>query len=56
MRYLDRDFAHDAWVSYRRFYTPEELGLIARLGPEADGVEAKWMRPAHCLVRWRRRA
>jgi SAM-dependent methyltransferase len=54
VRYRDRVFAHDAWISFRRFYSPEELGLIARLGPEAPGVEARWMRPGHCLVRWRR--
>jgi SAM-dependent methyltransferase len=53
-RYLDKNFTHDAWVSFRRFYAPEELGLITKLGPEADGVVAKWMRPAHCLVRWTR--
>jgi len=53
LRYRDPDLAHDAWVSFRRAYMPEELGLLARLGPEADGVEATWMRPAHCLVRYR---
>lgn len=54
LRYRDRGLAHDAWVSFRRFYTPEELGLIAQLGPEADGVEAAWLQPAHCMLRWRR--
>ncbi len=54
MRYRDRAFAHDAWVSFRRFFAPEELGLVTGLGPEGDAVEAKWMRPAHCLVRWRK--
>lgn len=53
VRYRDPGLAHDAWVSFRRFYSPEELGLIGRLGPEAPGVEAKWMRPAHCLLRYR---
>jgi len=53
LRYRDPGLAHDAWVSFRRAYTPEELGLITRLGPEGDGVEAKWTRPAHCLVRYR---
>ena len=51
-RYQDREFAHDAWVSFRRFYCPEELGLLARLGPEADRVTASWMAPGHCLVRY----
>ncbi|MBX3276037.1 MAG: methyltransferase domain-containing protein [Sandaracinaceae bacterium] len=54
LRYRDAGLAHDAWVSFRRFYAPEELGLLARLGPEAPDVEAKWMRPGHCLVRYRR--
>lgn len=54
VRYRDTGLAHDAWISFRRFYSPEELGLIAELGPEADGVEAEWMPPAHCLLRWRR--
>ncbi len=53
-RYRDREFAHDAWVSCRRFYAPEELGLLATLAVPLESVEAKWMRPAHCLVRWRR--
>lgn len=55
LRFFDRELAHDAYVSFRRFFAPEELGLLARLGhPNADEIEAKWMRPAHCLVRWRR--
>lgn len=54
VRYRDSAFAHDAWVSCRRFYAPEELRLIASLAVPDEPVEAKWMRPAHCLVRWRR--
>ncbi len=53
LRYRDPGLAHDAWVSFRRFYSPEELGLIAQLGPEAPRVEATWMAPAHCLLRYR---
>jgi SAM-dependent methyltransferase len=52
LRYGDRGFAHDARVSFRRFFVPEELGLLTTLGPEGDAVEAKWMRPMHCLVRY----
>lgn len=48
----DATFAHDAWVSFRRFFAPEELELLMTLGPEGDAVEAKWMRPLHCLVRY----
>lgn len=54
LRFRDTGLAHDAFVSCRRFYSPEELGLLAKLGPEAEGVVAEWMRPAHCLLRWRR--
>ncbi len=54
LRYGDLAFAHDAWVSFRRFYSAEELGLVCGLGPEGDTLEAKWMRPSHCLIRWRR--
>ena len=53
LRYRDPGLAHDAWVSFRRFYSPEELGLIAQLGPEGPDVEARWMAPAHCLLRYR---
>ena len=54
LRYQDRGLAHDAWVSFRRFYSPEELAMVAKLGPEAEQVEAAWMPPAHCLLRWSR--
>jgi ubiquinone/menaquinone biosynthesis C-methylase UbiE len=52
LRYGDAGFAHDARVSFRRFFVPEELRLLTTLGPEGDAVEAKWMRPMHCLVRY----
>jgi ubiquinone/menaquinone biosynthesis C-methylase UbiE len=54
LRYRELAFAHDAWVSFRRFYSPEELGLVCGLGPEGDALEATWMPPSHCLVRWQR--
>jgi ubiquinone/menaquinone biosynthesis C-methylase UbiE len=54
LRFRDTGLAHDAFVSCRRFYSPEELGLLAKLGPEAPGVVAEWMRPAHCLLRFSR--
>jgi SAM-dependent methyltransferase len=44
-------FAHDSWVSSRRFFLPEELGMLARLGPWGDGVESTWLPPGHCLLR-----
>ena len=50
--YADAALAHDGFVSIRRSYCPEELGLVARLGPERDGVEVDWMAPAHCVLRW----
>lgn len=51
LRYRDPAFAHDAWVSSRRFFVPEELELLARLGWWGDGVEARWSPPGHCLLR-----
>ena len=54
-RYRDRAFAHDAWISCRRFYVPEELGLVAGLAEPEGAFESSWMRPAHCLVRSIRR-
>ncbi len=54
LRYRDPEFAHDAWISFRRFYAPEELTVLSGLAVDDHGLESKWMRPAHCLVRWRR--
>src|SRR6185503_3541461 len=34
VRWRDRAFAHDAWISFRRFFTPEELSVLTRMGPE----------------------
>lgn len=51
LRYRSRGFVHDSWVSARRFYVPEELELLARLGPFGDRVESRWVRPGHCLLR-----
>ena len=35
LMFRHRPFAHDALVSFRRFFVPEELALIARLCPGA---------------------
>jgi 2-polyprenyl-3-methyl-5-hydroxy-6-metoxy-1,4-benzoquinol methylase len=51
LRYRDGGFVHDSWVSARRFFVPEELELLARIGPFGDRVEARWVRPGHCLLR-----
>ncbi len=53
IRFRNRAFAHDAWVSARRFYVPEELDLLARLGSWGDAVEARWVPPGYCLLRQR---
>lgn len=45
LRWADAAFAHDAIVSFRRFYTPEELGLVARLTPWGDRAEARFLPP-----------
>lgn len=50
LRYADPAFLHDAWVSFRRFYVPEELALLCRLGPRGDRVRARHVAPGHCLV------
>lgn len=51
LRYRHRGFVHDTWVSARRFFVPEELGLLARLGPWGDGAEARWQAPGFCVLR-----
>lgn len=51
LRYRHRAFVHDTWVSARRFFVPEELELLARLGPWGDGVEARWKAPGFCVLR-----
>ncbi|UJR83895.1 methyltransferase domain-containing protein [Sandaracinus amylolyticus] len=50
LRFRDVAFAHDGWVSFRRFFVPEELEVLARLGPEGDRADARWMPPTHCVV------
>ncbi len=56
LRYGDAGFCHDGWVSFRRFYVPEELGLLCALGPWADPADAQWIPPGHCAVRTATRA
>jgi ubiquinone/menaquinone biosynthesis C-methylase UbiE len=53
LRFRNPAFVHDAWVSARRFFVPEELELLARVGPWGDGVESSWVEPGHCLLRLR---
>lgn len=55
LRYRDLPFAHDSWVSLRKFFAPEELGLLARAGALAtDGaertIEARFLPPGHLAV------
>lgn len=49
--YRDSAFAHDALISFRRFFVPEELDLLARLSPWGASASAQWIPPAHCLLR-----
>jgi 2-polyprenyl-3-methyl-5-hydroxy-6-metoxy-1,4-benzoquinol methylase len=51
LRFRNPVIAHDAYVSFRRFFVPEELALLARLGPWGDGAVATWAAPDHCLLR-----
>jgi ubiquinone/menaquinone biosynthesis C-methylase UbiE len=48
--YRDRAFAHDSLVSFRRFFVPEELELLGRLGPGCDRARASAVAPGHCLL------
>jgi 2-polyprenyl-3-methyl-5-hydroxy-6-metoxy-1,4-benzoquinol methylase len=50
LAYRDRAFAHDAFVSFRRFFVAEELLLLARLGPWGERARACWIPPGHCLL------
>jgi SAM-dependent methyltransferase len=51
LRYGDRAFAHDAVVSFRRFFAPEELELLARLTARGSELEVRRLAPAYTLVR-----
>ena len=44
---------HDAWISTRKSYVPEELELLARISQPGGDLDATWMPPCHCLLRWR---
>ena len=55
LRYRDIPFAHDSWVSLRRFFTPEELGLLARIGALAAPhrvvhTKARFLAPGHIVT------
>lgn len=55
LRYRDIPFAHDSWVSLRRFFTPEELGLLARMGALATPhqvvhTKARFLPPGHIIT------
>jgi len=56
LRWQDTALAHDAMVSFRRFYAPEELGLLAALTPLGDRAEACWIAPGHVMMRARKSA
>jgi ubiquinone/menaquinone biosynthesis C-methylase UbiE len=48
--YRHGPFVHDMLVSFRRFFVPEELELLARLGPWGSTASAVWTPPGHCVV------
>jgi SAM-dependent methyltransferase len=50
LMYKDRAFAHDSFVSFRRFFVPEELELLAKLGPWGEHARAEWIPPGHCVL------
>jgi hypothetical protein len=50
LRFRDAVLVRDGIASYRRAYTPAELGLLARLGaPDAD-ARISFEPPAHAQV------
>jgi 2-polyprenyl-3-methyl-5-hydroxy-6-metoxy-1,4-benzoquinol methylase len=44
-------WVHDAWVSLRRCYVPEELELLARIADPAGAIESDWLAPGNCVLR-----
>ena len=50
LKYRDTAFVHDAVISFRRFFVPEELGVLARIGPWGAQARASWVKPGHCLL------
>jgi 2-polyprenyl-3-methyl-5-hydroxy-6-metoxy-1,4-benzoquinol methylase len=48
--FADAVWAHDTLASFRRFYVPEELEVIARLAVPGRAVESRWIPPGHCCV------
>lgn len=47
----DRAYAHDAWVSARKAFVPEELALIARCAPGGERLEAFYLSPGYSVLR-----
>ena len=48
--FRDRELSHDALVSFRRFFVPEELELLARIGPWGSTARAFWSPPGLCVL------
>ncbi len=46
--------AHDGWVSFRRFFVPEELEVLARIGPWGRRANAYASPPGHCVLELRK--
>jgi SAM-dependent methyltransferase len=47
----DRGYAHDAWVSARKAFVPEELQLIARCAPFGERLSAFYLSPGYAVLR-----
>lgn len=47
----DRGYAHDAWVSARKAFVPEELQLIARCAPSGERLSAFYLSPGYAGLR-----
>jgi len=50
---LDPAFFHDATLSIRKSFVPEELGLVARCAPGGDSLEAFFLPPGFSALRTR---
>ncbi|HEY3235188.1 MAG TPA: methyltransferase domain-containing protein [Polyangiaceae bacterium] len=52
--YRNRALAHDIMVSFRRFFVPEELEVLARLGRWGSRATAEFSPPGHCVLELRK--
>ena len=49
----DKAFFHDATLTIRKCFVPEELALVARCAPGGEALEASFFPPGFNLLRTR---